>query len=121
MSAPFRLRVESGPNAGQSFVIEATGTTIGRQAGNTIVLDDGRLSRQHARLDLQEGELVVTDLESANGTVLNGRPVSGTLPLRPGDTLQLGDTTLRVEGGGGGAPATARAGDVPTAAVDLPA
>lgn len=98
MSTPFRLRVESGPNAGQLFPIESAGATIGRQSGNTIVLDDARLSRQHLRLDLRDGGVVVTDLGSANGTRLNGVLVSGTQPLRPGDRLQLGDTTLTLEG-----------------------
>ncbi len=99
MSAPFRLLIEGGPNAGQRFTVAAAGTTIGRQDGNTIVLDDGRLSRQHARIDLAATGLTVTDLGSANGTRLNGRAVSGTQPLRQGDRIQLGETTIAVEGG----------------------
>lgn len=99
MSAPFRLRVESGPNAGQDYTVAGSGTTIGRQDGNTIVLDDGRLSRQHARIDLAPGGLTITDLGSANGTRLNGQRISGTQPLRPGDRVQLGETTIVVEGG----------------------
>ena len=99
MSVPFRLRVESGPNAGQTFTLDSAGTTIGRQDGNTIVLDDGRLSRQHARIDFGAGGLTLTDLGSANGTRINGQRVSGTQPLRSGDQLQLGETTIVVEGG----------------------
>jgi pSer/pThr/pTyr-binding forkhead associated (FHA) protein len=99
MSVPFRLRVESGPNAGQLFTLDSAGTTIGRQDGNTIILDDGRLSRQHARIDLGPGGLTLTDLGSANGTRINGQRVSGTQPLRDGDQLQLGETTIVVEGG----------------------
>src|SRR3712207_2151749 len=105
MSVPFRLRVESGPNAGQSFTVDGSGTTIGRQDGNTIVLDDGRLSRQHARLDLAPGGLTITDLGSANGTRLNGQRISGTQPLRAGDRVQLGDTTIVIEGGSSSAEA----------------
>ncbi|HEY8597784.1 MAG TPA: FHA domain-containing protein, partial [Thermomicrobiales bacterium] len=112
MSAPFRLRVESGPNAGQTFTLDSAGTTIGRQDGNTIVLDDGRLSRQHARIDLGSTGLTLTDLGSANGTKINGQRVSGTQPLRIGDQLQLGETTIVVEGG-----ATAMPTGRPTAPV----
>ena len=97
MSVPFRLRVESGPNAGQEFTLTATGTTIGRQDGNTIVLDDGRLSRQHARIDLGPDGLTLTDLGSANGTRVNEQRVSGTLPLRGGDRIQMGETVIVVE------------------------
>lgn len=99
MSVPFRLRVEGGPNAGQSFTLTDAGATLGRQDGNTIVLDDGRLSRQHARIDLGPGGLTLTDLGSANGTRVNGQRVSGTQSLHPGDQLQLGETTIVVEGG----------------------
>lgn len=98
MTTPFRLRVESGPNAGQTFAIDGPGATVGRQEGNTIVLDDPRLSRRHLRLDLRDGALVATDLGSANGTLLNGVDLGDSRPLRPGDRLQLGDTTLSVEG-----------------------
>ena len=120
MSAPFRLRVESGPRAGQTFAIGGSGTTIGRQEGNDIVIDDARLSRQHARLELRDGILVVADLGSANGTRVNGRAVTGSQPLRPGDLLQLGQSTLRVEPGGG-APAGSpdRAGGMATLVEDL--
>src|SRR5437763_702687 len=120
MSAPFRLRVESGPRAGQTFAIGGSGTTIGRQEGNDIVIDDARLSRQHARLELRDGILLVADLGSANGTRVNGRAVTGSQPLRPGDVLQMGQSTLRVEPGGG-APAGSpdRAGGMATLVEDL--
>ena len=98
MSTPWRLRVERGPNAGQSFSIDQPSSTIGRQDNNTIVLDDARLSRQHARFENGPGGLSVTDLNSANGTLVNGRPASGLVPLAPGDRIQLGDTILIVEG-----------------------
>ncbi|HEX5504947.1 MAG TPA: FHA domain-containing protein, partial [Thermomicrobiales bacterium] len=125
MSAPFRLVVEDGPHAGQHLAVGGAGLTIGRQDGNDLVLDDARISRQHARLEVRGGDLVVTDLGSANGTRINGRAVSGSQPLRPGDVLQLGGTKLRLE-----APAAPAApaplpvpvrGDAPTiAAPDLP-
>lgn len=99
MSAPWRLRVERGPNSGQSYPIDRASATIGRQENNAIVLDDARLSRQHARIETGPQGLTVTDLNSANGTLVNGRPVTGTVPLNPGDRLQLGDTVMVVEGG----------------------
>ncbi len=100
MEAPFRLVVERGANAGQTFTVAGSGGTIGRHEDNTIVLADARLSRRHARLAIEGGALVVTDLGSANGTRVNGQPVTGSRALRPGDRIELGATTLRVEGPG---------------------
>lgn len=100
-NAPFYLRVESGPEPGQQFPIVGIRLTIGRQAGNAIVIDDERLSRRHAQIDLRPGGLFVTDLGSANGTRVNGQPITGAHPVRPGDALDLGGVLLRVEGGAG--------------------
>lgn len=97
MSGTWRLRVERGPNAGQSFTIDGAQATIGRQEHNTVVLDDARLSRQHARIERGPAGFTVTDLNSANGTLVNGRTVAGTVPLGPGDRVQLGDTVIVVE------------------------
>src|SRR5688572_2564034 len=124
MSAPWRLRVERGPNAGQSFPIDRASATIGRQDNNAIVLDDARLSRQHARIESGPFGLSVTDLNSANGTLVNGRPLTVSVPLNSGDRLQLGDTIMVVEGGaparGADADATVIGGSVGTGGVSRP-
>lgn len=97
MSAPLRLRVERGPDAGSVFTVVGAGETIGRSQENTIALDDNRLSRQHARLDRQYGLLTVTDLGSSNGTRVNGQEIRAPQALAPGDTIEVGATLLRVE------------------------
>ena len=96
MSGSWRLRVERGPNAGQSFAIDQTETTIGRQENNTVVLDDARLSRQHARIDRNGGGLSINDLNSANGTMVNGRDVQDA-DLQVGDAVVVGGTSLKLE------------------------
>lgn len=112
MNFAFSLTVESGPAMGQQMPVGADGLTVGRQAGNSLVLDDEQVSRQHARFDLRDGGLLVTDLGSANGTTVNGARIVGARPLRPGDLVLIGATALRVVGV---APAGA-APDVATAA-----
>jgi predicted component of type VI protein secretion system len=70
------------------------GLLIGRQADCQIVLDDAKCSRRHARLVVAAGVVEIEDLQSSNGTLLNGKPVQRRM-LRDGDEVQIGKTTLR--------------------------
>lgn len=79
---------------GVPFVLVGSGLTVGRASDNDIVLDDPSVSGHHARL-LAPG--VVHDLESTNGTLVNGARISGRRPVRPGDTIAIGGTTFRYE------------------------
>ena len=63
--------------------------TIGRNAGNVIQLDDPSVSGQHAQLQLDGDDYQLTDLDSTNGTRVNGNVVK-TAMLRPGDRLRFG-------------------------------
>lgn len=69
---------------------------MGRHHGCDVVFDDLSVSRRHARLVFRDGSWVVQDLESTNGTIVNGVQV-GRCALRPGDHLVLGDAFLRVD------------------------
>ena len=68
---------------------------IGRAEGNDIVLPDARgVSRYHLRADVEDGLVVLTDLNSTNGTYVNADQISRT-PVTPEDLVSVGDTTLR--------------------------
>lgn len=69
---------------------------IGRHFGHPIRLDDIGVSADHARLTLSSA-VVVEDLKSTNGTLLNGEPLSRPTPLNPGDTLQIARFQLRIK------------------------
>jgi len=69
-------------------------TRIGREHENDLVLTDPRASRFHALIHLVEGQWVVRDEGSINGTFVNDKKVSGGQPLKPGDRITLGDTEL---------------------------
>jgi pSer/pThr/pTyr-binding forkhead associated (FHA) protein len=97
MERPIRLRVEQGPEAGRVFVLAEGALTIGRQEGNTIVIDDRQLSRSHARVANGPDGPIITDLGSANGTYVNDQRIDAPQPLHPGDRLRLGETILLVE------------------------
>ena len=71
--------------------------TVGRAAGCGVSLpDDTFISQLHARLFRRDGEVFVEDLGSTNGTFLNDKQVSSAVPLRKGDQVRFGRTTLEV-------------------------
>jgi hypothetical protein len=77
-----KLVIIAGPMAGMEFPLVNRVTTVGRVAGNDIVIDDRSISRQHARLERVNGGFTVTDLGSQNGTVVGGERVTqATVPL----------------------------------------
>ena len=70
------------------------GAKIGRAAPADIILSDKRISRRHCKIDLTAGELVVTDLQSTNGTFIDGQQIDEPTVLAAGSELQLGDIVL---------------------------
>jgi pSer/pThr/pTyr-binding forkhead associated (FHA) protein/subtilisin family serine protease len=81
---------------GQRHPVPATGITIGRSSDNDIRLSDNLASRRHAQIQRQVSEFVITDLDSTNGTFVNGRPVREQL-LRDGDEIRIGNTRIRFQ------------------------
>jgi DNA-binding winged helix-turn-helix (wHTH) protein len=73
----------------------ATGTAvIGRARDAAIRIDAGGVSRQHARIVVNEGEATIEDLGSKNGTFIDGRPISGSCVLRDGSEIRIGPVAL---------------------------
>jgi diguanylate cyclase (GGDEF)-like protein len=87
------LIVLTGERFGEMFHINRPEVVIGRAADADIRLQDDGVSRRHARIVVASGGLHLEDLQSANGTLLNGQPVSRSL-LRDGDNIQVGSTTV---------------------------
>jgi hypothetical protein len=86
-------------NDGRTYPLSIGSTVIGRGDQANLRLPDVGISRRHARIDFDGGQVVLTDLGSTNGTSVNGQRVSA-VALNPGDMIQLGTTTLtfRVDG-----------------------
>lgn len=91
--ASVTLSVLEGLERGRVFRNLQTPITIGREEVNTVQLNDERISRLHAKLQDDQGQVIFTDLNSTNGSRINGHPVHLRI-LRPGDHLQLGRCTL---------------------------
>ncbi len=71
--------------------------SIGRQAGNSLLLTAGGVSRQHARVYLEGGKVLVEDLGSANGTHVDGERIAEPTPLTPQSSVLLGEYELRIK------------------------
>ena len=68
--------------------------TIGREPGNDIFINDNLISRYHALVRRNEGEYVILDLGSSNGTFVNNKPVSAPTPIGDNDEIKLGKARL---------------------------
>jgi len=87
------LIVLAGSNVGEMFRLDEGETFLGRGQNATVRLIDDGISRRHARIFQHGGEVVIEDLKSSNGTVVNGTPVTMQL-LKDGDKIRLGSTTI---------------------------
>jgi uncharacterized membrane protein YdfJ with MMPL/SSD domain/pSer/pThr/pTyr-binding forkhead associated (FHA) protein len=91
------LKVVEGSAAGTTISLGDGPFLIGRAESELGRLgDDPELSRQHARIERRDGQLVIEDLGSTNGTLVNGRRIVEPTPLRPGDSIEVGTTRLEV-------------------------
>jgi hypothetical protein len=93
MTADVTLRVLDGADRGRVFERLPTPVTIGREEGNQVQLNDERISRFHIKIQEDQGKLVLTDLESTNGTRVNGEDARLRI-LRFGDVIAVGRSVL---------------------------
>src|SRR5947207_1351110 len=89
--------VRSGGLAGQRLSVKTPVVNIGRADYNDLVVPDPSVSTSHAKLQRREGVWVLVDLDSTNGTFVDGEQVKGDAPLAPGATVRLGDVQLVFE------------------------
>ena len=87
----------SGTLAGQRLAVKAPIVNIGRADYNDVVVPDSSVSTNHAKLQRREGVWVLVDLDSTNGTFVDGERVKGEAPLAPGATVRFGDVQLVFE------------------------
>jgi hypothetical protein len=96
-TAIWSVDVEKGEKSLRGLHVDILGpVVVGRSPSSDIVIDEPYVSATHARLTLQGPALVLEDLGSKNGTLVNGHPVTQPVSLRDGDDVQVGDTVMRV-------------------------
>lgn len=97
---------------GQIYELKVEKTTVGRVDDNTFHVAQGSVSSHHCEILLRGSDVVVKDLNSTNGTFINGQQVTTEAVLKPGQTLRLGQVEFRLDTGAPGeasAPAAAGA------------
>jgi pSer/pThr/pTyr-binding forkhead associated (FHA) protein len=87
--------VEPATDRGRSYPV-AGGLTMGRAATCQVLVDDTFVSQLHARVYERDGQLLVEDLGSTNGTYLNRQRVQGPMVMKRGDRVQVGNTVLEL-------------------------
>lgn len=87
------FQVLEGIDKGRVFREMMTPVTIGREEGNVLRLNDERVSRFHAKVQYDNNEVIITDLDSTNGTRVNGNVVQ-IRRLKPGDRVHIGRSVL---------------------------
>ncbi len=99
-SALWAVDVEKGTRSLRGLHVDILGpVVIGRSPSSDIVVDEPYVSSTHARLTLQGPALVLEDLGSTNGTLVNGHLIEQPVTLREADEVQIGDTIMRVSRG----------------------
>lgn len=92
-SARFFLAIDA-----RRFPLAEGETIVGRDDGFGIRLDEPSVSRRHARFLVQDDHVAVEDLNSTNGTLVNGRTAEGgAVSVQPGDTIRIGGVTARLD------------------------
>lgn len=91
MANGFLLTMKDGPTPGRQVTLDKRNMLLGRDPASDVVVDDGEVSRRHARLIAHSGGYTIEDLGSTNGTFVDGQRIRGVVALQPGSTIRLGE------------------------------
>ena len=94
-----RLWISASGDAPHSYALSGERTVVGRSPEADVVLEDEAVSWNHLEIERRGDVLMATDLDSRNGTALNGEPLDRPRRLRDGDTLIVGGYRLEVKTG----------------------
>ncbi len=95
--APMRVDLDVVDREGERATSVLTPAIIGRGADADVIVDDAEASRHHARLEAENGVVYISDLDSTNGTYLNGKRVRQAIEVREGDRIDVGTARLVVK------------------------
>lgn len=94
--AGLSLVITAGPKSGEHIVLDEESVTIGRAADSRLMIRDDYTSSRHARLDLRNGTWMLTDLDSTNGTLLDGRRIRTPVAVPLNTPITIGQTVFEL-------------------------
>jgi len=92
-----KLVILSEGMTGRTHDLTVDKTTVGRVEDNTLQISEASVSSHHAEILLRGSDVVIKDLNSTNGTFINGEQINGEATLKPGQILRLGKIEMRLE------------------------
>src|SRR5262245_42308908 len=93
----WEIVVSKGPKQGSIVpLVPERPVTIGRAPANDLCLADPAVSSYHARIELKDGTIVLTDLKSKNGSFVNGKQLQGAMNLKSTDQVEMGSSSWNV-------------------------
>ncbi len=90
----YKLVFRSGSLSGREETFTNEEMIIGRDPAHRMAIDDPKVSRDHLKIYTENGQLFLVDLESTNGTFVNGKHVTKPVRLKDGDLISLGDNNV---------------------------
>ncbi|MCB1693963.1 MAG: FHA domain-containing protein [Pseudomonadales bacterium] len=100
------LKIQFKDGRAEPVVLAAPGKTIGKGDANDIVIDEAGVNGFHADLKVDGDDVVITDVNTATGTIVNGEKITGATQLKAGDVINIGGVELEVQEDQGGASKT---------------
>lgn len=88
---------QKGPKAGESFTLDDRPLTFGRSPDNRVVIPDNQVSRRHAEIRREGENYFLSDLQSPNGTRVNGERIKQPVMLQPGNTIEIGNSAFQFQ------------------------
>lgn len=105
----FQITINEKGGQAKSLDFDKAEITIGRVQGNDIVLPKGNISKRHSRIVLKDGKFIIIDMQSTNGTYVNGKKITSPQVVKGTDKIYIGDFTLQLSGANGAEAGKGRA------------
>lgn len=97
MTLQLKLASQSPQVPDLAVLADRCPVVIGRSQSSDVPVPDAMVSRRHCLVDYRDAEILIRDLESTNGTLINGQPIEGEFRLSIGDLILLGGTEFEVQ------------------------
>src|SRR5688500_18580947 len=92
----FQITINEKGGQAKSLDFDKNEITIGRVQGNDVVLPNGNISKRHSRIVLKDGKFIIIDMQSTNGTYVNGKKITTPQVVKSTDKIYIGDFTLQL-------------------------